>query len=540
MIGNLSRTSSPLRATGPSAPPSSLVLMAIVMCSCFAFIRRDARRPAMNRRALGLSTRCSALPVPAPAAADSGRRSVSTRSRFTVWEGFSLALVPGRLRRYANSPKPPGTACIIAVGRHAASPPSSARCAPMASGSASAPVLVRFALSFAGHAGNRHRHLAARLLSVLFRFLHLQLGMHTVILAHVAFSIAYVVIVVMARLRTVDATLEEAALDLGANEWQAFRYVTLPAILPGVVAAALLAFTVSFDDYVITSLVAGVDSETLPMVIYAIARRGVNPVVNAISALIVFGFGALILFSVSAAREPRMNRRRYFLATAGLLAGCAPRSPSSPQRLQLVRLHRPRHRPQLRARVPLPRPLRHLRKQRRDARPRHERQLRLGHRVSHRLHRQAHARQRPAGPLNHDLLPNLVQPRASLPAAGLGSRPQLVGPLHGHRRRHRLQPQTDAAARPPGPISGTPACAAASPCSTIPSTSWAPASRSSACSINATDPAQLRAGPDPGHRSEAVPARLPQCRSSRPTRQRRRPGRADVEHHRPAGHGRLA
>ena len=131
----------------------------------------------------------------------------------------------------------------------------------------------------------------------IFRFLQVQLGMYTVILAHVSFSIAYVVIVVIARLRTVDATLEEAALDLGANEWQAFRYVTLPAILPGIVAAALLAFTVSFDDYVITSLVAGVDSETLPMVIYAIARRGVNPVVNAISALIVVGFGSLVLVS---------------------------------------------------------------------------------------------------------------------------------------------------------------------------------------------------------------------------------------------------
>src|SRR5450755_4732631 len=131
----------------------------------------------------------------------------------------------------------------------------------------------------------------------VFRFLRIQLGMHTVILAHVSFSIAYVVIVVMARLRTVDAQLEEAALDLGANEWQAFRYVTLPAILPGIVAAAMLAFTVSFDDYVITSMVAGVDSETLPMVIYAIARRGVNPVVNAISALIVVGFGTLILIS---------------------------------------------------------------------------------------------------------------------------------------------------------------------------------------------------------------------------------------------------
>jgi spermidine/putrescine transport system permease protein len=131
----------------------------------------------------------------------------------------------------------------------------------------------------------------------IFRFLHVRLGMHTVILAHISFSIAYAVIVVMARLRTVDAQLEEAALDLGANEWQAFRYVTLPTILPGVIAAALLAFTVSFDDYVITSLVAGVDSETLPMVIYAIARRGVNPVVNAISAMIVVAFGALILIS---------------------------------------------------------------------------------------------------------------------------------------------------------------------------------------------------------------------------------------------------
>jgi spermidine/putrescine transport system permease protein len=131
----------------------------------------------------------------------------------------------------------------------------------------------------------------------IFRFLRVPLGMHTVILAHISFSIAYVVIVVFARLRTMDVQLEDAALDLGANEWQAFRYVTLPMIVPGVIAAALLAFTVSFDDYVITSLVAGVDSETLPMVIYAIARRGVNPVVNAISAMIVVGLGALILIS---------------------------------------------------------------------------------------------------------------------------------------------------------------------------------------------------------------------------------------------------
>ncbi|MEO8028431.1 MAG: ABC transporter permease [Bryobacteraceae bacterium] len=130
-----------------------------------------------------------------------------------------------------------------------------------------------------------------------FRYLHLQLGMHTVVLAHVAFCVSYVVIVVMARLRTFDPALEEAALDLGATEWQAFRQVTLPNILPGVAAAALLAFTVSIDDYVITSMVAGVDSETLPMVIYAIARRGVNPMLNAISTLIVCGLGVVVMLS---------------------------------------------------------------------------------------------------------------------------------------------------------------------------------------------------------------------------------------------------
>jgi spermidine/putrescine transport system permease protein len=129
----------------------------------------------------------------------------------------------------------------------------------------------------------------------IFRFLHLPLGMHTVVIAHVAFSIAYVTIVISARLRHYDRSLEDAAMDLGATEWAAFRRVTLPWLLPAVAAAGLLALVVSFDDYVITSLVAGVDSETLPMVIYAMARRGVSPVVNAVSAFIVVVFGGLIL-----------------------------------------------------------------------------------------------------------------------------------------------------------------------------------------------------------------------------------------------------
>ena len=131
----------------------------------------------------------------------------------------------------------------------------------------------------------------------VFRFLNLRLGMHTVILAHVAFSAAYVVVVVMARLRTFDRTLEEAALDLGATELSAFRRVTLPYLGPAIAAAAMLAFTVSIDDYVITSLVAGVDSQTLPMVIYALARRGVNPMLNAVSTIVVVALGAMVTIS---------------------------------------------------------------------------------------------------------------------------------------------------------------------------------------------------------------------------------------------------
>jgi spermidine/putrescine transport system permease protein len=137
----------------------------------------------------------------------------------------------------------------------------------------------------------------------LFHYVGIRLGMHTVILAHITFSIAYVVVVVSARLRTMDASLEEAALDLFANPWTAFYRVTLPNLAPGIAAAGLLAFTISLDDYVITAMVAGIDSETLPMVIYGMARKGVNPAVNAISALIVVVIGALIVVSEALQQE---------------------------------------------------------------------------------------------------------------------------------------------------------------------------------------------------------------------------------------------
>ena len=217
------------------------------------------------------------------------------QSRFTLWQGFSLRWYAAALND-SQLTESAWNSLVIAVFATVASTVLGTLCAYGLWKRTSRPLASSLYLSLVTPEIVTGISLLA-FYQWVFRFLRVQLGMHTVILAHIAFSISYVVIVVIARLRTVDARLEEAALDLGANEWQAFRYVTLPAILPGVVAAGLLAFTVSFDDYVITSLVAGVNSETLPMVIYAIARRGVNPVVNAISARIVVGFGSLILVS---------------------------------------------------------------------------------------------------------------------------------------------------------------------------------------------------------------------------------------------------
>ena len=122
---------------------------------------------------------------------------------------------------------------------------------------------------------------------VLFVLLKIPLGLGTITIAHIAFNIAFVAVVVRARLDGMDRSLEEAALMLGADEFTAFRTVTVPQLWPGIVAGALLAFTMSFDDYVITSLVAGPGSSTLPVVVYGMVRLNVEPTINAISTLIL-------------------------------------------------------------------------------------------------------------------------------------------------------------------------------------------------------------------------------------------------------------
>jgi spermidine/putrescine transport system permease protein len=121
----------------------------------------------------------------------------------------------------------------------------------------------------------------------LFGFIAMRLSLTTVILAHIAFSISYVALVVRARLAGFDRSIEEAAMDLGANRWQTFWRVTLPLIAPGVVAGALLVFTLSIDDYIITSFVAGPGATTLPLQIYSMVKTGVTPEINAISTLLL-------------------------------------------------------------------------------------------------------------------------------------------------------------------------------------------------------------------------------------------------------------
>ena len=113
----------------------------------------------------------------------------------------------------------------------------------------------------------------------------LTMGLGTVILAHIAFMIPFVALVVQARLQGFDQSVEEAAMDLGANEWTTFRRVTFPMILPGVLAGALLAFTLSLDDFVITFFTNGPGSTTLPIYVYGLLRRIITPQVNALSTV---------------------------------------------------------------------------------------------------------------------------------------------------------------------------------------------------------------------------------------------------------------
>ena len=123
-------------------------------------------------------------------------------------------------------------------------------------------------------------------------------GVEKLVLSHVAFNISFVSVVVRARLANLDATMEEAAADLYANGWQTFRHVTLPLIMPGVLGGALLAITLSLDDVVVSSFVSAVGATPVSVYVFGMLRKGVSPLINAVSVVILAASMALVVASL--------------------------------------------------------------------------------------------------------------------------------------------------------------------------------------------------------------------------------------------------
>ena len=143
----------------------------------------------------------------------------------------------------------------------------------------------------------------AVMLLLWFTQIGLPLGRGSIMLAHIAFNISFVAIVVRARLAHMDPAVEEAAADLYASRWQVFRRVTLPLIMPGVLGGALLALTLSLDDVVITSFVQGPGATTLPVFVFGLIRRSVTPEINAVSTLMVTASMILVFASLAMQRR---------------------------------------------------------------------------------------------------------------------------------------------------------------------------------------------------------------------------------------------
>jgi spermidine/putrescine transport system permease protein len=159
-------------------------------------------------------------------------------------------------------------------------------------------------------------------------------GLHTIILAHIAFNISFVAVVVRARIAQFDRSLEEAAADLYATRWATFRKVTLPLILPGVAGGGLLALTLSLDDVVVTQFVSGAGSTTLPVYVFGLVRRGVTPLINAVSVVMLLASMVLIAISLGFQRGAVTRAQRVADPEALLedvKEGAAPAREKEPQ-----------------------------------------------------------------------------------------------------------------------------------------------------------------------------------------------------------------
>lgn len=142
-------------------------------------------------------------------------------------------------------------------------------------------------------------------------------GMLTITIAHITFCMSYVTVVVQSRLVSMDASVEEAAMDLGSKPWQVLKDVTLPIISPAIMSGWLLAFTISLDDVVITSFTTGPGSTTLPILIWSKVRLGVTPDINALATIIIVFVGICVgIAGVVMARSERRRERDIHLAAA--------------------------------------------------------------------------------------------------------------------------------------------------------------------------------------------------------------------------------
>ena len=139
----------------------------------------------------------------------------------------------------------------------------------------------------------------------------LRTGFGTLLLAHITFDIPYVILSIMPKFNQLDPNLYEAALDLGASPWQAFRKVVLPELMPGILSGAMLSFTMSVDDFVISYFTAGSGASTLAMEIYAMTRKRISPEINALSTLIfAVVLIALIAVNIHSAHQERVQRKK--------------------------------------------------------------------------------------------------------------------------------------------------------------------------------------------------------------------------------------
>jgi spermidine/putrescine transport system permease protein len=147
----------------------------------------------------------------------------------------------------------------------------------------------------------------AIMLLVFFVMIKMPLGLTTIIISHIAFNISFVAIIVRARMASLGSDLEEAASDLYANEWKAFWRVTFPLLIPGILAGALFAFTLSLDDYVITNFTSGPGSTTLPIRIIGMTRKNITPEINAVSTMMLLASMLLVPLSLWIQRRQDMK-----------------------------------------------------------------------------------------------------------------------------------------------------------------------------------------------------------------------------------------